>query len=184
MSSEPEYDPQADSYGSYYAAIEAKRLRGDRQWGPRWRIVSPAPRAAALSLAGARARVRRMVLAQVREVESVAIYRGDEEIAVVMFGRHGWRRTEMALSLSPKAAKHMRRLVRIAHLTLSAMAETRLIVARINPANRAGQRMAAAVGFRPARLKQPGFWIMRNGDGCNSRRRQQGREAGGGAIAP
>ena len=118
-----------------------------------WRFVSPAPRTAALCLPGARARVRRGVLRQVRDVDSVAIYRGDDEIAVVMFGRHGWRRIEMALALSPKAAKHMRRLVRIAHLTLSAMAETRLIVARINPANPAGQRMAAAVGFRPAKTE-------------------------------
>jgi hypothetical protein len=27
-----DYDPQADAVGSYYAAVEAKRLRGDTHW--------------------------------------------------------------------------------------------------------------------------------------------------------
>jgi hypothetical protein len=27
-----EYDPAADAIGSYYAAVEAKRLRGDKHW--------------------------------------------------------------------------------------------------------------------------------------------------------
>jgi hypothetical protein len=139
-----------------------------------WRIVSPAPRSAGLALAGARARVRRSVLAQIRNVQSVAIYRGDQELAVVMFGRHGWRRIEMALAIAPAGAVHMRRLVRIAQLTLLAMAETHLIVARIHPANRAGARMAMLTGFTRSRLKQPGVWIFRRErHGCNPGRRQQ-----------
>ncbi|TPN57163.1 hypothetical protein [Mesorhizobium sp. B1-1-7] len=168
MSSSPDgYDPEKDAHDSYYAAVEAKRLRGDRHWTqkppPAWRIVSPASRAATLSLAGAGARVRRMVLAQVRSeaVETVGIYRGDDCMAVVYFGRHGWRRREMALSVAPEAARHMGRLVRIAQLTLFAMAETHLIVATVHPANLAGQRMAVLVGFRAARLKQPGVWVLR-----------------------
>ncbi|RUW41711.1 hypothetical protein, partial [Mesorhizobium sp. M8A.F.Ca.ET.021.01.1.1] len=113
-----------------------------------WRLVSPASRAATLSLAGAGARVRRLVLAQVRSslVETVGIYRGEQCLAVVYFGRHGWRRREMALSIAPEAAPHMRKLVRIAQLTLFAMAETHLIVANVHPANLAGQRMAALAG--------------------------------------
>ncbi len=128
---------------------------------PDWRIVSPAPRSAMLALAGARARTRKIVLAQIRAHESVAIYRGVDELAVVTFGRHGWRRTEMALAIAPAASRHMRKLVRIAQLTLLAMAETHLIVARVHPANTAGQRMAVMIGFRPSRLKSPGVWIMR-----------------------
>lgn len=126
-----------------------------------WRIVSPAPRVAALSLAGSRARVRKLVLRQVRTVDSVAIYRGDEVMAVAMFDRFGWRRLEMALAIAPSAAAHMRRLVRIAQLTLPPIAQDRLIVIRVNPANVAGRRMAMLTGFRPARLRQPGFWIFR-----------------------
>lgn len=105
-------------------------------------------------------RVRAGVLAQVREVESVAIYRGDQALAVAMFARHGWRRTEMALAISRDAAPHMRRLVRIAQLTLAAMAETHLIVVHVRPSNRIGQRMAMLTGFRRARVKHAGFWIF------------------------
>lgn len=97
-------------------------------------------------------------------------------MALVMFGRHGWRRIEMALVIAPAAHRHMRRLVAMAQLTLGAMAETHLIIASIHPANRAGQRMAAMVGFRPSRLKTPGFWVFgRNEHGCDPRRRQRGQ---------
>jgi hypothetical protein len=126
-----------------------------------WRLVSPAPRSAALDLAGAIPRNRRGVLAQVRAHESVAIYRGDDCLALVMFARHGWRRTEMALAIAPAAAPHLKRLVRMAQLTLTGMAESGVIVASIHPDNRAGGRMARAVGFRPARLKRKGLWIFR-----------------------
>jgi hypothetical protein len=153
-----------------------------------WRIVSPASRAATLDLAGAGARVRRLMLAQVRYVETVGIYRGDQCMAVVYFGRHGWRRTEMALSISPAAAPHMRKLVRIAQLTLFAMADTRLIVANVHPANRAGQRMAALVGFRAARLREPGVWVLRKGrhdEHLEPRQEGGGRGGqGGGGAAP
>lgn len=126
-----------------------------------WRIVSPAPRVAALALAGARARVRRLTLAQVRNADSAAVYRGAEPMAVVMFARHGWRRVEMALAVSPAAAPHMKRLVRMAQLTLARMAEDRLVVAYVDPANSAGRRMAMLVGFRRARLKSPALWTFR-----------------------
>jgi hypothetical protein len=126
-----------------------------------WRLVSPAPRSAGLALAGARARVRRGVLKQIRDGESTAVYRGDELLAVAMFRRDGWRRVEMALAIGPEAAPHMRRLVRLAQLTLRSLAETRLIVASINPANTAGQRMAMLTGFRRARLKSLSLWVFR-----------------------
>lgn len=132
---------------------------------PAWRIVSPAQRTAALALAGARSRVRRAVLAQVREMDSAAVYRGDDVVALVMFNRHGWRRTEMALALDPAAHKHMRRLVRMAQLTLSRVAETHLIVANIHPANAAGQRMAMLVGFRRGRVADAHVWVFRKGRG-------------------
>lgn len=125
-----------------------------------WRFVSPAPRSAALEVGGRFSRVRAGVLAQVREADSVAIYRGDQVLAVAMFARHGWRRAEMALAMSRDAAPHMRRLIRIAQLTLAAMADDRLIVAHVRPSNRAGQRMAMLAGFRRARLKHAGIWVF------------------------
>ena len=129
--------------------------------GDGWRIVSPAPRTVALALAGARARVRRGVLAQVRGADSLAIYRGSEPMAVVMLARHGWRRTELAMAIAPAAAPHMRRLVRMAQLTLFRLAQDRLIVAAVDPSNQAGQRMAMLTGFRRARLKSPFLWVYR-----------------------
>lgn len=147
-----------------------------------WRIVSPAPRVAALALAGAGARGRRLLLAQARNrehVDTVGIYRGDECMAVVYFGRHGWRRIEMALSISPAAANHMGRLVRIAQLTLFAMAETHLIITRIRGFNAAGQRMAMLVGFHPHGDFEPGVWILRKGGHVsNPRSRQGGAQSG------
>ena len=190
MSSSPDdgYDAAADAQASYYAAIEAKRQRGDTHWPgkrendrmlePAWRLVSPAPASACLRLAGPVARVRRAFLQQRREAQSVAVYRGDDVIAVVMFARHGWRRQEMALAVARDAHVHMRRLVRMAQLTLNAMAETSLIVAEVRPGNGAGERMAAMVGFVPARLSRPGYWIFRKGHhGGDSRRRQRGGKA-------
>ena len=125
-----------------------------------WQIVSPAPRTAALELAGPFSRMRARVMAQVRTADSVAIYLNDKPLAVAMFARHGWRRVEMALAISPDAAPHMRRLIRIAQLTLPAMAETCLIVAHIRPANKVGQKMATMTGFRRARVKHPAIWIF------------------------
>ncbi|ESY21516.1 hypothetical protein X749_27865 [Mesorhizobium sp. LNJC391B00] len=142
-----------------------------------WRIVSPAPRIAALDLAGAGARVRRTVLSQVRNFETVAIYRGDDCMAVVYFGRDGWRRTEMALSIAPAARQHMGRLVRMAQLTLFAMAETHLIVARIRPSNHAGQRMAMLVGFH---AHKSGVWILRKArHELDPKSRRGSQESGG-----
>lgn len=126
-----------------------------------WQLVSPAPRSALLDLAPAHARVRRLWLGQSRYAETVAVLRDDVPIAAMMFARHGWRRTEVALAAAPAAAGHMGRLIRMAQLTLFPLAETRLIVAKVHPANRAGQRMASLVGFRPAK-SPPGLWILRS----------------------
>ena len=149
-----------------------------------WRTVTPAPPSAILALAGRVASMRRRALAQRHDAQTVAIYRGDAEMAVAFLGRHGWRRLEMALAIGPAAAPHLRRLVRLAQMTLGAASQTHLIVARVHPANQAGARMAAMVGFQPSRLKQAGIWIFK-GDrhGCDARRRRQ-RGAQGGGTEP
>ena len=160
-----DYDAAKDGHDSYFAAVEAKRQRGDTHWPekPQWRIVSPAPRSAVLELAGPRARARRLTLRQQRDVDTAAVFLGDMPMAVAYFGHHGWRRIEMALSISPAAARltSMRKLVRMAQLTLLPMAETALVVANVHPANKAGQHMARLVGFRPARLREPVLWVYR-----------------------
>lgn len=108
-------------------------------------------------------RYRRVVLQQIRNDQSIAVWRGDQCLALAMFRRDGWRRIEMALAIAPAAARHMRFLVRATQLTLRPMAETSLIVAAIHPDNDRGQRMARLVGFRPARLKSPFLWVFRKG---------------------
>lgn len=183
------YDAAKDCHDSYFAAVEAKRLRGDTHWTRKptaaWRIVSPCPRTAALALAGACARARRQVLRQVRAVDSAAVYLGDQVMAAVFFGRHGWRRIEMALAIAPEAAAHLKKLIRMAQLTLLPMAETSLVVANVHPANRAGRRMAMLVGFRPARLRMPGLWVLRKDEHeLNPQSRRGGAQGGGGATRP
>lgn len=126
-----------------------------------WRIVTPAPKSAALELGGRSARVRRMMLAQLRMADTAALYHGDEPMVLVMFARHGWRRTEMAVAFNRKSSRHMRRIIRAAQLTLWRIADARLVIAHVDPANTAGQRMAMLIGFTPARLKQPGYWVFR-----------------------
>lgn len=129
---------------------------------PVWSIVSPAPKSAILALAPAPARVRRLFFAQAtRFAETVAAYRDDEPVAILMLGRHGWRRTEIAFAESAAASAHIGRLLRMAQLTLLPIAQTRLIVARVNPANTAGQRLVALLGFRQ-RAKRPDLWTLRS----------------------
>ncbi|MCW5697913.1 MAG: hypothetical protein KIS96_14430 [Bauldia sp.] len=149
------------------------------------RLVSPAPPSAGLALAGGRARVRRGVLWQLRNADSVAIYDGGELLAVAMFGPHGWRRIEMALAIGASAAPRMHRLVRLAQMTLARIGKTHLVVASVHPANAAGQRMARLVGFRPARCGPPGIWVFRGArqNGCDFRRRAE-RPAQGGRGQP
>jgi hypothetical protein len=128
----------------------------------RWRIVTPAPRTAALALAGPRARERRGVLAQLRNDDSAAVYRDGEPVALVMF-RNRFGSIQMALCLSPDAVPHLRRLVRLAQLTLDRLAHDRPVVARVRPGHRPGERMAAMVGFRRVRAGQAGWWVYRRG---------------------
>jgi hypothetical protein len=123
-----------------------------------------------------------MVLRQVRDVDSAAVYLGDQPMAAVFFGRHGWRRIEMALAIAPEARAHMKRLVRMAQLTLLPMADASLVVANVHPANRAGQRMAALVGFRPARLRSPGLWVLRKDEHEQHSQPGRGGEEGGRAA--
>lgn len=134
-----------------------------------WRLVSPAPRSAVLDLAPAPARVRRLLLAQSRIAETVVVYRDDEPIAAMMFSNRRRGRTEVAFVSRPEAASHIGRLARMAQLTLLQMAETRVVFARVSPANRAGQRLASIVGFRPLGKR---LWIFRSDRHGISIRRQ------------
>jgi hypothetical protein len=129
---------------------------------PSWRLLSPAPRTAALDLAGSSAAVRRRLLAQVREADSIALYRGDQAIALAMFdsGKRR-RRVEMAFAVAPIAARYMRQVIRAGQLTLARAGQDRLIVTVIDPANFQGQRMAVLTGFRRAWTQNASLWVFR-----------------------
>lgn len=124
--------------------------------------VSPAPWTAVLALAGPRGPLRRMLIAQRNQSQTIAGYVGGQPAALVMILPLRRRLAELALAIAPGAAAAMLRLVRTLHLTLARIAETGVLVfCRIHPMNRAGQRMAAAAGFRPGRMKDPAIWLFR-----------------------
>ncbi len=57
---------------------------------------------------------------------------------------------EFCLSIRPHARVHMRELVRTAHLTLRAIAETGVAIhCHVMPGNVSGARMARLAGFQP-----------------------------------
>lgn len=115
---------------------------------------------------------------QGRTFPTTAIYRGDQVLAVAFFRVQSCKRLEFALAIHRDAKPHMRALVRLAHLTLSRLAETHLVFANVDPRNSAGRRMAQLTGFDPSRAG-PKIWIFgRNRHGANSQPRQSG-EAGG-----
>lgn len=98
-------------------------------------------------------------MAQSRRFPALAIYRGDEALAVAFFDPKSCKRLEFALALSPSATQHLTGLVRLAHSTLARMAESHCVFSVVHPSNPAGQRMARLTGFRPSRAG-PQFWIF------------------------
>lgn len=114
----------------------------------RFRTVSPAPPSAVLEAAGPYSRVRRGTFWQSRAYPSTAVYAGDDVLAVVFTRLLMGRYIEFAMSVTPKAAPHMRGLVQLAHLTLAGLAESHVVFARISLTNTRGRRMAMLTGFR------------------------------------
>ena len=84
---------------------------------------------------------------------------------------------EFCVGFKPRVRVHMRELVRLAHLTLGALAETgHAIHAHILPGNRSGERMARLAGFVPdGSVSTLWRYVGRNGEGSQKslRRRQQ-----------
>ncbi|HHV67279.1 MAG TPA: hypothetical protein GXX48_06505 [Ochrobactrum intermedium] len=151
------------------------------------KIVSPAPWHAVIEAGKNRPFLRRALVMQKRTSDTIAyLDRDDQLLAVAMLLARRSRRIEFALALDRAALPHMRTLIRIAHLTLSQMLDAGLVVfCRINPFNKAGQRMARLVGFRPARLKDTSVWIFDGEQHGQSFRRQEQRSAKrGGEIPP
>jgi len=116
----------------------------------------------ALELAGGKSFLRKALVKQCASAQAIAYFAGDEPLALAMIDTPRARRAELALAFFAGAPAHMRELVRIAQLTLTAIAETGVLVfARVDPGNRQGQRMARLVGLRPGNFRDPALWIFK-----------------------
>lgn len=147
-----------------------------------WRLVTPAPRSAVMEVLPGWSHQRKAILFQARTFDSTAILLGETCHAVAMMRDRSCGRVEFALVIRRSAGQHMRPLIRIAQLTLSRIAQDRLVFARVHPANLQGQRMARLTGFVKSKAG-PEIWIWRGDDGSNSWRRKRQRRGGRGGAA-
>lgn len=130
----------------------------------KWHLVTPAPRSAVLEVLPGWSHRRKAILFQARTFDSTAIYLGDTCLAVAMMRQRSCLRIEFALAIRREASAHMRPLIRIAQLTLGAIAQDHLVFARVHPANQQGQRMARLTGFVKSRAGVE-IWIWRGQNG-------------------
>lgn len=124
--------------------------------------VLPVPPTLALEFAGAKPFLRKAFLLQGRTSDTIAFVDGGKPVAMVMMQRQRASRVELAITFTREAARHMRRLMRFAQLTLRRIAQTgTLVYVRIPPANRQAGRMAAMTGFSPGGMRDPAIWIWK-----------------------
>jgi hypothetical protein len=116
----------------------------------------------ACTFAGTAALRRKALVYQVRNGEAFVVERDGQPLALGMFWFHRKRRAEFALVVMPGAQQAMVGLVRIAHLTLSRMAESGVLVfALVRVTDARARRMASLVGFGPSRLEDPVVMVFR-----------------------
>ena len=141
----------------------------------------------ALAFAGGKSFLRKVLLYQIRHTQARLVLADGEPLALVMFYPHRRKLAEYAMVVRPPAALHMTGLVRLAHLTLSRMAqEGILVMARVRETDPRAQRMARLVGFGPGRFRDRTIWLWRMRGNERSNRRpdgQGGSESSGGPAA-
>ncbi|MCJ7993223.1 hypothetical protein J5N58_01250 [Rhizobium cremeum] len=148
----------------------------------RLRVVSPAGYVDCLTCAGARGLARKASIWMRSRGETLAIFAGDELLAVAYLVPDEEGRLEFCLSLRREARAHILALCRFAHRTLREIANHGAVVfCRVYEGNRTGAQMARLVGFRP----DTGInWLLRGDDDDGSgerpvrRRGQYGLEGG------
>jgi hypothetical protein len=136
----------------------------------------------ALAFAGGRSFLRKVLLYQVRHTQASLVLADGEPLALVMFYPQRKNLAEYAMVTRPAAAEHMTALVRLAHLTLSSMAQKGvLVMAKVRETDARAQRMARLVGFGPGRFRDRTIWLwrLRENDRDNRRIDGQGSSAGG-----
>jgi hypothetical protein len=116
----------------------------------------------ALEFAGSRAFLRKVLVYQVRHAEAFVVEGDGARLALGMFWKHRAKRAEFALIVAPPATRNMVAMVRLAHLTISRVVQSGVLVfARIRVSDPRAQRMARLVGFKPSRMADPEIWIFR-----------------------
>lgn len=125
-------------------------------------IVSPVPPSMALAFGGPKPFLRKAFIFQTRKSQALVVMVDGRPVAMAMLGQQRRHRCELALAFLPEAADHMRRLIRLAQLTLRRIAQTgTLVFVRIAPHNRQARRMARMTGFSPGRLPDPSIWLWK-----------------------
>jgi hypothetical protein len=110
-------------------------------------------------MGGSRAYTRKANIYMRSIGHSLAIDDGDHLLALAFLCRDDLGRFEFALAIKPEASAHMRRLCRLAHLTLGRLAETgTVIICHVMTGNETGVRMARLVGFVPS---EGTMWIFK-----------------------
>ncbi len=121
-------------------------------------VRSPATWWDCLDMGGSRAYTRKANIYMRSKGDSLAISDGDQLLALAFLCRDDLGRLEFALAIKPDASGHMRRLCRLAHLTLGRVAETgTVIICHVMTGNETGARMARLVGFVPS---EGTMWIF------------------------
>ena len=87
---------------------------------------------------------------QARLSDTVAVYAGDELLALAVLFPETETRFELCTQFRPGAARHMRRLIRLCQLMLRPLADHGVVViARLGREDRTAGRMHRAAGFEP-----------------------------------
>lgn len=138
----------------------------------------PATFVDAIELAKGNSFYRRVLVYQVRHTEAVVLSVRGERLALAMLHATRKKRREFALFILPLAARHMPALVRLAHLTLSELAQNGILTfARVSEADARAQRLARIAGFVPGRFKDRSIWLFRRRQDEHSGARIDGRSA-------
>lgn len=124
--------------------------------------VWPATVLDAMEFAGGRAFLRKILVFQVRKTEAFLVTKQGQHVALAMLCRHRAKRVEYAMFVKPVAAQNMVGLVRLAHLTLSKLAQDGILVfAHMRGTNTQSCRMARLTGFEPGQMRDASIWFFR-----------------------
>jgi hypothetical protein len=111
---------------------------------------TPADWSDCLACAGAVALARKAAIWMRSNGETISFFDGDQLLAVSYLVPQADGSREFCLSILPAARPHMLPLTRFAQSTLTSLAQNGVVVvSRVTPGNRSGERMARLCGFRP-----------------------------------